>query len=101
MADDVCLTFLLKSISQPRKCRAAWSRMTPAFVSQPVGSCLPQGIADGNCSSQQPSQHHVLSAHPGEPSHLPKKMKLLNDDIKRFNTYVKVQLADLAVGRFT
>ena len=29
---------------------------------------------------------------------LPKKMQLRNNDIKRFNTYVKVQLADLAAG---
>ena len=42
---------------------------------------------------------NATSYHIRENLHnLPKKMKSLNDDIERFNTYVKVQLADLAAG---
>ena len=88
--------FLLKSISQE-----AQNRMVPDDASFRVTTeNIPSGPAYLKVLlTEFAAATNATSYHIRENLHnLPKKMKSLNDDIERFNTYVKVQLADLAAG---
>ena len=88
--------FLLKSISQE-----AQSRMVPDDASFRVtAENIPSGpaylkvlLTEFAAATNATSYHICENLH-----NLLKKMKSLNNDIERLNTYVKVQLADLAAG---
>ena len=87
--------FLLKSISQE-----AQSRMVPDASFRVTAQNILSGPAYLKVLlTKFAAATNATSYHIRENLHnLPKKMKSLNDDIERFNTYVKVQLADLAAG---
>ena len=97
-AQDLCMmyVFLLKSISQE-----AQSRMVPDDASFCVTA---ENILSGPAYlkvllTKFAAATNATSYHICENLHnLLKKMKSLNNDIERLNTYVKVQLADLAAG---
>ena len=88
--------FLLKSISQEVQSRMVLDDASFRVTAQNILSgpaYLKVLLTEFAAATNATSYHIRENLH-----NLPKKMKLLNDDIERFNTYVKVQLADVAAG---